>query len=559
MMFSMSRDRHLPLGSLWGQVNPMFKTPANAAIAVGVLAAIPILVIGPLGGFSMSIAATGLIYLSYFLCNIGVLAARFRGWPHKPAWFNLGAGACSINILALVYGGLMLINIGHLAGPGALRRLRRRRPGDHEPDRSRLHQAVRQRRSRACRPGRSSRSRRRLLVVGAHLLRRVGSRPGRGRRGPMPPPARPSSAEPTAARHARCGARASARRLACRRAMTTRSRTSCAASCATSSSRALRRVPELAGGELTLTACPAGSRTATTSSTAPARAERYVIRLAGNDTHLLGISREVEHAATVAAAGVGVGPEVMAFIRPEGYLVTRFIEGRRSREAGIAAGRRSRGSARRCGGSTTGRRSRAVRAVPDRRGVSRAGARARRRDPARVRARRRRSPAGSSSPVSRRRSSSRPCHNDLLNANFIDDGARIRIVDWEYAGMGDPFFDLGNFSINHELTSTRTPTSSRRTTARPPAAPAARADADARPVGFPRGDVGRAPAGRRTLDVDFVAYAASTSIGCSRPPRPRSSARCARPRATDRSAGAAVSVWVRCRRARPRDGRRRTR
>jgi thiamine kinase-like enzyme len=46
----------------------------------------------------------------------------------------------------------------------------------------------------------------------------------------------------------------------------------------------------------------------------------------------------------------------------------------------------------------------------------------------------------------------RPCHNDLLNANFIDDGHRIRIIDWEYAGMGDPFFDLGNFSINHELT-----------------------------------------------------------------------------------------------------------
>ena len=45
-----------------------------------------------------------------------------------------------------------------------------------------------------------------------------------------------------------------------------------------------------------------------------------------------------------------------------------------------------------------------------------------------------------------------PCHNDLLNANFLDDGARIRIVDWEYAGMGDPFFDLANFSVNHELT-----------------------------------------------------------------------------------------------------------
>ena len=112
MMFSMSRDRHLPLGSLWGQVNQTFRTPANAAIAVGVLAALPILVVGPLGGFFMSIAATGLIYLSYFLCNLGVLQARRRGWPHKPAWFNLGRWGMLINTLALIWGGAMLINIG---------------------------------------------------------------------------------------------------------------------------------------------------------------------------------------------------------------------------------------------------------------------------------------------------------------------------------------------------------------------------------------------------------------------------------------------------------------
>jgi thiamine kinase-like enzyme len=43
-----------------------------------------------------------------------------------------------------------------------------------------------------------------------------------------------------------------------------------------------------------------------------------------------------------------------------------------------------------------------------------------------------------------------PCHNDLLNANFIDDGD-IRIVDWEYAGMGDRFFDLANLSVNHDF------------------------------------------------------------------------------------------------------------
>ena len=44
-----------------------------------------------------------------------------------------------------------------------------------------------------------------------------------------------------------------------------------------------------------------------------------------------------------------------------------------------------------------------------------------------------------------------PCHNDLLTSNFIDDGRNLRIVDWEYAGMGDPFFDLANFAVNHEL------------------------------------------------------------------------------------------------------------
>jgi urea carboxylase system permease len=112
MMFSMSRDRHLPGGSIWGQVNKTFKTPANAAVGVGVLAALPILVVGPLGGFYMSIAATGLIYLSYFLCNLGVLVARSRGWPRQPAWFNLGRWGMPINILALIWGGAMIINIG---------------------------------------------------------------------------------------------------------------------------------------------------------------------------------------------------------------------------------------------------------------------------------------------------------------------------------------------------------------------------------------------------------------------------------------------------------------
>jgi thiamine kinase-like enzyme len=37
-----------------------------------------------------------------------------------------------------------------------------------------------------------------------------------------------------------------------------------------------------------------------------------------------------------------------------------------------------------------------------------------------------------------------PCHNDLLAGNFIDDGDTIWIIDYEYGGNNDPYFELGN-------------------------------------------------------------------------------------------------------------------
>jgi thiamine kinase-like enzyme len=43
------------------------------------------------------------------------------------------------------------------------------------------------------------------------------------------------------------------------------------------------------------------------------------------------------------------------------------------------------------------------------------------------------------------------CHNDLLNANLLLDGGHVWLVDYEYAGVGDPWFDLANLSINNDL------------------------------------------------------------------------------------------------------------
>ena len=112
LMFSMGRDRRLPFGGAWARVNSTLRTPANASVAVGVLAAIPFVVTGAGTAIYIAIAATGMIYLSYFLCNIGVLVARQRGWPRKGAWFTLGSWGTIINIAALIWGGLMIVNIG---------------------------------------------------------------------------------------------------------------------------------------------------------------------------------------------------------------------------------------------------------------------------------------------------------------------------------------------------------------------------------------------------------------------------------------------------------------
>jgi thiamine kinase-like enzyme len=217
---------------------------------------------------------------------------------------------------------------------------------------------------------------------------------------------------------------------------------------------ALQRVPELVGRQLRLTALSGGitNRNYRIDVEGSTTGGAFVLRLAGNDTHLLGISREVEHAATVTAAGVGVAPEVVAYLRPEGYLLTRFIEGSPISDAAVhepATIRRVADSLRRVhdGPAIPGifmpyRIGEAYHALAAAYGVPIPSDYLAAHEAARLV-----EIALLQQPVAMR-----PCHNDLLNANFIDDGSRVRIVDWEYAGMGDPWFDLGNFSVNHGLT-----------------------------------------------------------------------------------------------------------
>jgi thiamine kinase-like enzyme len=170
--------------------------------------------------------------------------------------------------------------------------------------------------------------------------------------------------------------------------------------------------------------------------------EAFVLRIGGRDTELLGIDRRVEHGATLAAASLGIGPEVVAFVEPGGYLVTRFVEGEVGR---VTVPQVAALLARLHAGPEIPGRFDAFRVVE----AYAATARERGVAPPPTLA----AAAGTARRIERRRGPylPKPCHNDLLAANFVHDGGRLWLVDWEYAGMGDPAFDLANFAVNNGL------------------------------------------------------------------------------------------------------------
>jgi thiamine kinase-like enzyme len=180
-----------------------------------------------------------------------------------------------------------------------------------------------------------------------------------------------------------------------------------------------------------------------------AEEEAFVLRMAGAGTERLGIDRAREHACAVAAAECGAACDVVARLPEQGALLVRYAPG-----VALADGALEH-EARLARAVTALKRFHEGRAVPGEFHVLRtvrqyaetaatAGAMMAA-DIALLMARLEQAvirPAGELL---------RPCHNDLLPANLIDDGERIRLIDWEYAAMGDAWFDLGNLAENNLL------------------------------------------------------------------------------------------------------------
>jgi len=213
---------------------------------------------------------------------------------------------------------------------------------------------------------------------------------------------------------------------------------------------AISRVPHWANAD-DMEISPLGGGITNSNYRVDTGGESFVLRIAGADTDLLGITREYEYAANLAAGKLGIAPEVIYMIRPEGYLVTRFIPAHPFPPEEITQPENIRRV------MDVVRNIHSMGEIPGSFSVFRtveAYAETARRYNVNF-------PENfdwliermdeAEAAISSNHEPLRPCHNDLLNANFLVDEEQIYVLDWEYAGMGDLFFDLANFSDHHEL------------------------------------------------------------------------------------------------------------
>jgi thiamine kinase-like enzyme len=203
----------------------------------------------------------------------------------------------------------------------------------------------------------------------------------------------------------------------------------------------LEQVPELKGADSVSEL--AGGLT-NTNYKVEANGNAYVVRVSAKDAGLLAIDRENEHHNTVAAAQVGVGANVVAYLPEKGVLVLEFIEGQTQSPEDLRRGDKLDWVAAACRKLHGARRfrddfnmfeiqPRYLRLVQERGfrlpdGYLEYEPQVRRIQEA----------------MAVRDQGTVPCNNDLLAENFIDVGDGFRLIDYEYSGNNDACFELGN-------------------------------------------------------------------------------------------------------------------
>jgi len=181
--------------------------------------------------------------------------------------------------------------------------------------------------------------------------------------------------------------------------------------------------------------------------------ERFVLRVSGKNTPILGINRQHEAAALKFASTLGIGPEVFALLLPEGHLVTRWVDGRHWEAAEFRTPEHVRML------TETVKR---VHSMPPSGSIFSPFQRVE----AYVK-----TACGFAVPfppnfdgfietmqlveAEQRRDSSdwqHFCHNDLVSVNYLycQEDQAIKILDWEFAGLGDIYYDLATVVYTHD-------------------------------------------------------------------------------------------------------------
>ena len=211
----------------------------------------------------------------------------------------------------------------------------------------------------------------------------------------------------------------------------------------------LDRIPVLQGLPRTVLELPGGLTNQNLHVSTPTH--DLVVRRFRGDAELLGIDRDAEHVNTLAAARAGVGAPVVDYRPDLGVLVIGFVHGTTYenssfddpdvvRRAGWAI--RTLHDGPRFSGDFDmfARQARYLRTVQDK-GYPLFDGYADH-DDAFHRVER---------ALAVRAEPTVPCNNDLLAGNFVDDGAKIWLIDYEYSGNNDACFELGNTSTECDL------------------------------------------------------------------------------------------------------------